>query len=695
MIQTYIILPDIHPVEAVRTGADKSICGKCAHRGHLGTCRACYVNLLSVGEVYKSYKKGNYPKIERDEIADLFKYAKYPPRLGSYGDPVMVPLWVWEEVTKYRSNWTGYTAQWRLKRAQRYKSYLEASTNSYEDYHLAKEMGWDSFRVGRKDEPKLKTEIYCPATPEGGAITQCADCTLCMGTSRTSKDILTRPHGKGSRYHEERDHRRSNPQFIHKSIPEPGCYCVRCETARKLAGRRMGIPLGGLKPGMFLPDDKSKRWLRRTSKVWKMNPHPSEEEDIATINSILGDLTPCDKNDWGLSARRRFNPSEEEDMATINSILGDLTPCDKNDWGLSARRRFNPSAWKKIKDWTKSAVRLSGKLSPIPTVSPTILKYFGSYALDRVIPRKARYQFLRDLDAHLKMGRGECLNILGPEQCQKIENTAIALGKKWADTSRSVEEWTGRDGQFDAYVDLFNRELADALEEEQVAKPYRRNADRDLRTLQRKAAQGDYEAFLKYRARLARSGHVDHLRLKKGMFVVTMSGGLDYIKSSGPRTTVTVGCHNKWEEDRWIAHLRGENKTKGYRQATDNFLEYHILIPPEVAGQAEEMRVQHYLKWATDPEADRPGTKYWVTGWPGYQEELYLKVINFLEQLGYYQPRWPNAECSQDCGRDMGILTPARRLHTMCFYCWEKAFNLGDEWLQERLEENDGYRPQT
>lgn len=33
MVQTYILRADMHPIEAVRTGADVSICGGCKHRG--------------------------------------------------------------------------------------------------------------------------------------------------------------------------------------------------------------------------------------------------------------------------------------------------------------------------------------------------------------------------------------------------------------------------------------------------------------------------------------------------------------------------------------------------------------------------------------------------------------------------------------------------------------------------------------
>ena len=124
--------------------------------------------------------------------------------------------------------------------------------------------------------------------------------------------------------------------------------------------------------------------------------------------------------------------------------------------------RRNPF-WDKAKKVVKTSMRLGGKLVPFMNVPPVVIRNFGSIALDYVVPRPARKEFLRTLDSYLKLGRQGCLDHLGQEECQKIENTAISLGKKWANKSREVEEWMGRDGQFDAYIDLFNKELEQSL----------------------------------------------------------------------------------------------------------------------------------------------------------------------------------------------------------------------------------------
>jgi hypothetical protein len=69
VVQTYILVDGINPLEASKTGADFSICGTCAMRGEVTTDpnrkqaknRRCYVNLgQGVLIVYKSFLRGVY-----------------------------------------------------------------------------------------------------------------------------------------------------------------------------------------------------------------------------------------------------------------------------------------------------------------------------------------------------------------------------------------------------------------------------------------------------------------------------------------------------------------------------------------------------------------------------------------------------------------------------------------------------------
>ena len=95
MVQTYIIRSDIHPVDAVDTGADQSICGNCVHRGNAaaGRKRTCYVDHgKSVSAIYKAFKRGSYYDCTHNltHAASIIKGRKV--RLGAYGDPAMIPV---------------------------------------------------------------------------------------------------------------------------------------------------------------------------------------------------------------------------------------------------------------------------------------------------------------------------------------------------------------------------------------------------------------------------------------------------------------------------------------------------------------------------------------------------------------------------------------------------------------------------
>jgi len=73
MVQTYILRPDINPVEVNKTGEDYSICGTCPHKGiphsdpkkKTAKERTCYVNLgQGVIITWKQFKMGAYPYAE-------------------------------------------------------------------------------------------------------------------------------------------------------------------------------------------------------------------------------------------------------------------------------------------------------------------------------------------------------------------------------------------------------------------------------------------------------------------------------------------------------------------------------------------------------------------------------------------------------------------------------------------------------
>lgn len=202
MVQTYILRADMHPVEAVRTGADVAICGDCVHRGDgTGADRSCYV-VLGHGpkNVWVSLQRGAYPAADPVAVADIV--AGRMVRLGTYGDPAAVPVEVWQALVSKAAGWTGYTHQWkRIDPA--WARLVMASADSLADRFLARDLGFRVFRVGAA---LTDNEVLCPASKEAGRKAQCLDCRACMGTGGKARaDIVIPPHGNGARYARERE----------------------------------------------------------------------------------------------------------------------------------------------------------------------------------------------------------------------------------------------------------------------------------------------------------------------------------------------------------------------------------------------------------------------------------------------------------------------------------------------------------
>ena len=198
MVQTYIIRPDMSPWDAVRSGNDVSICGGCKMRGNgNGDERPCYVTLVHGPRVvYDALTRGIYEQALPDTVARVL--AGRMIRLGTYGDPAAVPLFVWQALVAHAAGWTGYSHQWQTL-TDGWQRLLMASVDSVEEMDDAHERGWRTFRVGA--EPVRGVEINCPASKEAGKRAQCIDCLLCMGsTSRSGKSIQIAPHGTGSKY---------------------------------------------------------------------------------------------------------------------------------------------------------------------------------------------------------------------------------------------------------------------------------------------------------------------------------------------------------------------------------------------------------------------------------------------------------------------------------------------------------------
>ena len=215
LIQTWILRSDVHPVEAINTGDDFAICGDCPMRGILMKAaeskykserkiqgqnetvnrgRACYVAVANAPRgIYVAYQNGRYPVYDATEHSRWFKRRGL--RMGSYGDPVAIPLSSWGELWavcgKQRP---GYTHQWRTC-DQEWSKYIMASTHSVAELDCARSAGWRSFRTRLDTDELADNEIVCPASEEGDYQETCESCGACNGGSVDKASVAIIGHG--------------------------------------------------------------------------------------------------------------------------------------------------------------------------------------------------------------------------------------------------------------------------------------------------------------------------------------------------------------------------------------------------------------------------------------------------------------------------------------------------------------------
>jgi hypothetical protein len=198
MLQLYIMNASMAPLDAVRCGANTSVCGNCPMKKHMvgkTMVGACYVNLgQGPTSMWKSYKAGLYPKLTTYEV-----FRGRMVRLGAYGDPTAIPLDIIKQITEQAAGWTGYTHHWQAAKNQGYKKYCVASCDSLNLAAKAQAMGWDSFRHKAEDAPLEANEMMCPADPLKGV--QCINCKLCTGCSK--KNIVIDRHGPTASHFKE------------------------------------------------------------------------------------------------------------------------------------------------------------------------------------------------------------------------------------------------------------------------------------------------------------------------------------------------------------------------------------------------------------------------------------------------------------------------------------------------------------
>ena len=189
MLQTWVLRSDIHPSEAIANGDDESICGRCPRRH--GVDGDCYVVERTIATIWRAYRRGAYPHLHEFRM-----FERYVIRLGSYGDPAAVPMELIADLVRHTRGHTAYTHQWRTC-DQRLRDWCMASTDSIDDLHDAKRLGWRSYRVRpTHSTDRLPGESICPGSADGEFKLTCIECMACAGVGRGRRgDIVVSAHG--------------------------------------------------------------------------------------------------------------------------------------------------------------------------------------------------------------------------------------------------------------------------------------------------------------------------------------------------------------------------------------------------------------------------------------------------------------------------------------------------------------------
>jgi hypothetical protein len=199
LVQTWILRPDLRPMDAKRANLDDAICGDCKLRGEGGLGAVCYVpTWLGPLNVFKAFQAGHYLETTWPELHALLEGRHV--RLGAYGDPAAAPFEIWRALLRTAAGWIGYTHQWRTCDA-RFKTICMASVDTVDEFHAAHLAGWRTFRIRGQHEGLVRhgvaaaLEFACPASDEMQHRTTCQACQLCRGTSSPARSVAIIAHG--------------------------------------------------------------------------------------------------------------------------------------------------------------------------------------------------------------------------------------------------------------------------------------------------------------------------------------------------------------------------------------------------------------------------------------------------------------------------------------------------------------------
>jgi len=205
MAQAWMLRTDMHPLDAIYTGADRAVCPEsCPMRPSASNVKGraqCYaatgLTARSLGGIFKVLDR--YPRLSPEMVADRLVGRRL--RIGAYADPAAVPPDLWPVLISKTRGHTGYTH--KIDLAPSLGKILMVSADSAEQALAFQARGYRTYRTRHVDangvpEPLLRGEIVCPKTPEGGHRKTCADCLLCDGTLGRSKVSIAAIDHSGS-----------------------------------------------------------------------------------------------------------------------------------------------------------------------------------------------------------------------------------------------------------------------------------------------------------------------------------------------------------------------------------------------------------------------------------------------------------------------------------------------------------------
>lgn len=174
MAQVWILTANESPLEAVKSGGDRDICGTCPLRPLANG--GCYVEVGKAPmSIWKAWKKGKYPK------ADTSVLRGKKVRIGAYGDPAFLPESLINDIIQEAESHTAYTHQWR--QAHWLKGIAMASCENEQDARKAYLDGWGVFLLRKRG-----TETSIGEQCLGG-------CEYCMKCNGKSSIIWVEAHG--------------------------------------------------------------------------------------------------------------------------------------------------------------------------------------------------------------------------------------------------------------------------------------------------------------------------------------------------------------------------------------------------------------------------------------------------------------------------------------------------------------------